>query len=305
MAGVSAQPPTRLLTPRMARNNFFHAEGQTFSVLRKTSISNQGGSTMKIRLLTVALSTACLLALLAGLSITQGQTTGGNSNSGQSGNTNRAGMAAGQTSNNADMKFAMTAAQDSMTEVELGRLAVQKGMSDAVKQFGQRMIDDHTNANQQLMQLASTKGMTLPTALDAKHAAMVQKFQAMNGAAFDRAYAKQMVQDHKKAVDLFQKQADRGMDTDLKAFASQTLPVLQGHLSMAQALNGGSTGNSNRGGSSTGMTGGNANGNMGGMGGNMNGNTNSNRGGNMNSNRNMNSGNGNSGTGSANNSNRR
>jgi len=261
---------------------------------------------MKSRLLVAVLSMACMMGLLAGLSIAQDQTTGGNSNMNRGG-----GSSARQGTSNADMKFAMTAAQDSMTEVELGRLAVQKGMSDAVKQFGQRMIDDHTNANQQLMQLASSKGMTLPTTLDAKHAAMVAKFQRLSGAEFDRQYAKQMVQAHRKAVDLFQKEADRGVDADLKAFASQTLPILQGHLSMAQALNGGGTGNSNRGGSMSG--GGNTNGNMGGMGGNansnrgggnMNGNMNGNMGGNTNSNRNMNGGNTNRGGGNANNSNR-
>jgi predicted outer membrane protein len=247
---------------------------------------------MKTRLLVAMLSMACMLGLLAGLSIAQDQ-TGGNSNTNRGG-----GASAKQGGSNADMKFAMTAAQGGMTEVELGRLAVQKGTSDAVKQFGQRMIDDHTNANQQLMQLASSKGMTLPTALDAKHAALVAKFQRLSGADFDRQYAKLMVQDHRKDVALFQKEADRGMDADLKAFAAQTLPTLQGHLSMAQALNGGGMGNSNRGGS---MSGGNMNGNTGGMGGNAN----SNRGGgNMNSNRNMNGGNTNRSGGNANNSNR-
>jgi putative membrane protein len=252
---------------------------------------------MKSRLLVAVLAMACMMGLLAGLSVAQDQTTGGNSNANRSGGSS----SARKGGNNADTKFAMTAAQDGMTEVELGRLAVQKGMSDAVKQFGQRMIDDHGSANQQLMQLASSKGMTLPTTLDAKHAAMVAKFQRLSGAEFDRAYAKQMVQDHRKAVDLFQKEADRGADADLKAFASKTLPTLQGHLSMAQALTGGTTGNSNRGGSMSG--GGNMNGNMNGnMGG---GNTNSNRGGgNMNSNRNMNRGNANRGGGNANNSNR-
>jgi putative membrane protein len=263
---------------------------------------------MKTKLLVVMLSVACVFSMLAGLSIAREQ----NSNSGQSGNANRGGSqgnsTAGRASNSADMKFAMTAAQDGMTEVELGRLAVQKGTSDAVKQFGQRMIDDHTNANQQLMQLASSKGMSLPTALDAKHQAMVAKFQRMSGAAFDRAYAKQMVQDHRKAVDLFQKEADRGMEADLKAFASQTLPTLRGHLSMAQALN---TGGGNTGGNANGNTGSGMTGNMNGSGnGNMGGNTNSNMGGgNTNANRNRNSnrgGNMNSNTGgNANNSNRK
>ncbi|HYO90418.1 MAG TPA: DUF4142 domain-containing protein, partial [Pyrinomonadaceae bacterium] len=107
----------------------------------------------RTRLLVVVLSVACIFTMLAGMSIAQNQTGGGNANSGQNGNANRSqsgnanrGASATIGVSSADMKFAMTAAQDGMTEVELGRLAVQKGMSDAVKQFGQRMIDDHTNA---------------------------------------------------------------------------------------------------------------------------------------------------------------
>lgn len=237
---------------------------------------------MKTKVLVAILSVACLPVMLAGISIAQDQMGGanGNANLNRNGGTN-----AGRASNSADAKFAMTAAMDGMTEVELGRLAVQKGASDAVKQLGQRMIDDHTAANQQLMQLASSKGITLPTSLDPKHAAMVQKFQGLSGAAFDRAYAKQMVQDHRKAVALFQKEADRGMDAEIKAFASSTLPTLQGHLSMAQAMNQGAGGN-------------NANGNMSGNT-NSNMNTNRNRSGNMNSNRSM------GGNSNANNSNRK
>jgi putative membrane protein len=207
---------------------------------------------------------SCLLVMLAGISIAQNQSTSaqGNSNTGtRAGNAN-----SGQRA--ADTKFAMTAAMDGMTEVELGRLAVQKGVSEAVKQFGQRMIDDHTAANQQLTQLASQKGITLPTALDPKHAAMVQKFQRLTGAQFDREYTKQMVQDHRKAVALFQKEAANGTDAEMKAFASSTLPTLNAHLSMAQSMSG------NKGGMS-----GNMNGNMGG---NSNGNTNTNRNGNAN-----------------------
>lgn len=261
---------------------------------------------MKTKLLVAVLSMACMLAMLAGLSIAQDQTTGNsNSSQGSNRNSNRGGNAnAMRGPSSADTKFAMMAAMDSLTEVELGRLAVQKGTSDAVKQFGQRMIDDHSSANQQLMQLASSKGMTLPTTLDAKHAAMVQKFQSLSGAEFDRQYAKAMVDDHKKGVALFQKEADKGMDADLKAFASQTLPILQGHLSMAQAMNGGTRGgNSNMSGNMSGSSNSNMSGNM-----NSNmsgGNKNSNRSGNANSNMNSNSNRNMNRSGNANNSNRR
>src|SRR5918912_3286955 len=93
-----------------------------------TLIANQGGKMMKTKILVALLSVACMFVMLAGMSIAQDQTTNGNTSSGRAGNSNRGGgSTARQTSNSADMKFAMTAAQDGMTEVELGRLAVQKG----------------------------------------------------------------------------------------------------------------------------------------------------------------------------------
>ena len=139
----------------------------------------------------------------------------------------------------------MDAAMGGMMEVELGRLAVQQGSSDAVKQFGQRMVDDHGKANTELMSLASSKGITLPTALDEKHQEQVTKLSGRSGADFDRAYAKLMVSDHNKDVSEFEKHSTRGTDPDLKAFATRTLPVLREHLQLARSLEGGQGGNSN------------------------------------------------------------
>lgn len=136
----------------------------------------------------------------------------------------------------ADMKFAMMAAMGGMEEVEMGKLAAEKGASDEVRQFGQRMVDDHSKANQELMQIASSKGMTLPTALDAKHQADMQKMAALSGEAFDKAYVKMMVKDHKKDVGEFQKESMRGTDPEIKAFATSTLPTLQEHLQMIQRI---------------------------------------------------------------------
>ena len=135
-----------------------------------------------------------------------------------------------------DRNFMMDAAMGGMEEVELGRVAAQKGTSDAVKQFGQRMVDDHSKANSELMSLASSKGITLPTALDEKHQKEVTKLSAMSGAEFDRAYSKMMLSDHNKDVSEFEKQSTKGTDPDLKAFAGKTLPTLQEHLQLAKAL---------------------------------------------------------------------
>jgi len=186
----------------------------------------------------------------------------GNSNRTQNDNANRSNRNSRDTSatgtqagmgnmSSQDHKFVMDAAMGGLMEVELGRLAAQQGSSAAVKQFGQRMVDDHSAANTELMTLATSKGMTLPTALDEKHQEEVRKLSAMTGADFDRAYVKMMVSDHKKDVSEFEKQSTKGGDADLKAFAGKTLPTLQEHLKMIQAIDGTQGGgNSNRGGNS-------------------------------------------------------
>ncbi len=163
-----------------------------------------------------------------------------------SNNTSAAGQQAGMASmSSPDRDFLMDAAMGGLMEVELGRIAAQKGMSDSVKQFGQRMVDDHSKANEELMSLASSKGVTLPTALDEKHQKDVTKLSAMSGAEFDRAYSKMMLSDHTKDVKEFEKQSTRGADPDLKAFASKTLPTLQEHLQMARSLEPNQRANSN------------------------------------------------------------
>jgi putative membrane protein len=136
----------------------------------------------------------------------------------------------------ADQAFMMKAAQGGMAEVELGNLAVANAQSDSVKQFGQRMVDDHTKANDELKSIAGQKNVTLPASLDAKDAAMKNKMSGLKGAAFDKAYVADMVKDHKKDIAEFEKEANSGSDPDVKAFASKTLPTLKEHLSMIEKI---------------------------------------------------------------------
>lgn len=169
---------------------------------------------------------------------TQNSNRNRNSNSNSSSSSNATGERTAAAAVNADdRKFMMEAATGGMMEVELGRLAAQQGSSDAVKKFGQRMIDDHSKANEELMQLASTKGVTLPTELDAKHKNEVTKLSKMTGADFDRAYSKMMLSDHVKDVAEFEKQSTKANDADLRAFTAKTLPTLQEHLQLAKAMN--------------------------------------------------------------------
>src|SRR3712207_6180618 len=128
-----------------------------------------------------------LVAAFAVLAVAAAEIRTGAQNSNSGGTQNRSGGSQegrNMAGASADMKFAMAAAMGGMEEVEMGRLAAEKGASDEVRQFGQRMVDDHSKANQELMQIASSKGMTLPAALDAKHQADMQKVSALSGEAF-------------------------------------------------------------------------------------------------------------------------
>ena len=135
-----------------------------------------------------------------------------------------------------DRHFMDKAAQGGMAEVELGQLAQQNGKSQEVKDFGKRMVDDHSKANDQLKQLAAQKGVSLPTTLDANDRATKDKLSKMQGAAFDKAYMRDMVTDHKKDVAEFQKASTSAKDPDLKSWAGQTLPTLQSHLQEAEKI---------------------------------------------------------------------
>jgi len=142
-----------------------------------------------------------------------------------------------RTTPGADAMFIRTAAMDGMAEVEHGRLAGQNATNDEVKQFAQRMVDDHGKAGDELKGLASGKNVTLPTELDAKHKAMQDKLSKMKGAAFDRAYMAHMVTAHQQAVALVQREASGGRDPEAKAWAAKILPTLQEHLKIARGVN--------------------------------------------------------------------
>lgn len=136
-----------------------------------------------------------------------------------------------------DRAFMMKAAQDGIAEVETGKLAETNGANATVKSFGQRMQQDHGKANDELKSIAQSKGVTLPTSTDRTHARLAKQLQAQKGDAFDKLYAREAgVKDHKSAVALFSRQAQKGSDPDVKAFAAKTLPTLQEHLKMAQEM---------------------------------------------------------------------
>lgn len=136
-----------------------------------------------------------------------------------------------------DATFVKKAAISDMYEIQASKLAQTKATSADVKTFAGKMITDHTKTSDQLKSIVSSKSvMTLPTALDAKHKALLTKLKGASGASFDSTYAQQQIQAHQQAVMLFTSESQNGKDADLKKFATDTLPALQQHLSMAQQL---------------------------------------------------------------------
>ncbi len=133
-----------------------------------------------------------------------------------------------------DMDFATKAAGAGMAEVKLGQLAQDQGKSDPVQQFGKRMVDDHSKANDQLKSIAEQKSIDLPKDPPAEAQKAYDDLKQKSGQEFDEAFMDTMVADHEKAVDLFQQEAKGGKDADLQKFAAATLPTLQEHLDLAK-----------------------------------------------------------------------
>ncbi len=135
-----------------------------------------------------------------------------------------------------DYKFAKTAAVGGAMEVNLGKLASEKSTNPSVQQFGQKMVADHGKAGEQLTQIATKFGATLPTALSTAQQKEVEKLGALSGEAFDKEYVDMMVKDHKKDLKEFQDAAKNASNPELKEFAQTTSQTIQGHLTMIEDI---------------------------------------------------------------------
>ncbi|HYC27314.1 MAG TPA: DUF4142 domain-containing protein, partial [Chitinophagaceae bacterium] len=136
-----------------------------------------------------------------------------------------------------DSTFVMKAAIGGLMEVEAGNLAQQNATNERIKAFGTMMVNDHTKANSELMALASGRGVTLPTTLPPDMIKHMEEMRKMKGKAFDNHYMGMMVNDHQKTIADFEKQANSGSDSELKAWAAKTLPALQMHRDSATTIN--------------------------------------------------------------------
>lgn len=137
-----------------------------------------------------------------------------------------------------DQHFVKKVSAADLAEISLGRLAMQRASNPEVRNFGQKMVQDHTKSSSDLLAILNRKGLQASLQMEDKAREMFDKLAKMNGPDFDRAYTKHMVKDHEEAVQLFTKASKNCKDEDLKTFAARTLPVIQQHFDMAKRLAG-------------------------------------------------------------------
>ena len=143
-------------------------------------------------------------------------------------------QAQAKKADSASQSFIKSAIEGNYAEINVGKLAQEKGKSDAVKQFGQTLVTDHTAANEKAIAAAKEIGVTPPTGSGLMEKGTYLKLKVLSGDTFDRSFANSMVSDHKADIKEFQKESSK---TDAAGqFAKQTLPTLQKHLQQAQQL---------------------------------------------------------------------
>lgn len=143
----------------------------------------------------------------------------------------------------ADAKFVKQEAAAGMAVVKVAELGAQKATRPEVKAFAQRLVTDHSTANEELTKLAEVKGVELSASMEPKHAESFQKLEKTETADFDKEFLKVAVSGHKKCINNFEDAAKDAKDSDVKMWAEKTLPTLKAHLAQAQDLSSNSSTN--------------------------------------------------------------
>ncbi|MBA9079263.1 MULTISPECIES: DUF4142 domain-containing protein [Rufibacter] len=132
--------------------------------------------------------------------------------------------------------FVAEAASHNMLSAELGRLASSKAVNPGLKQFGQLLLDHHTQTNAQLKQIADLKNLITPTKLGNDHQDLYNDILSKTGAGFDQAYLEAVVENHEEIIKKYEEMANEGKDPELKSYAAKALPTLRAHVEQAEQL---------------------------------------------------------------------
>lgn len=173
------------------------------------------------------------LALALGAATASAQTSYGSG----TGSASTGASAPANTLSREDRDMIEDLAQANIAEIETGRLVLNKSQNPRVREYAQKMIDDHSTAQQELQQMAQAKGMTLPQETNLAHRTVAGALRLLSGETFESQYINRVgIDDHQRTVALLQKAQGQARDTEFKALAGRLLPVVQGHLDMARQM---------------------------------------------------------------------
>lgn len=131
---------------------------------------------------------------------------------------------------NDDVKFLNKAAEINLEEIRIGTLAQQNGGMKDIKEMGKMLTNDHTKSWNELTELAKKKSVNIPTTLDSNAVADYNSLSNLTGKEFDKKFCNMMIDGHKQAISVFEKEASDTKDSDIKNWANSTLPTLHKHL---------------------------------------------------------------------------
>jgi putative membrane protein len=144
------------------------------------------------------------------------------------------GIASAASLSSADKQFLINTAKVDMIEAHQGQMAEDQAARSDVKDFGKTLVDDHTKSYEELTALASKLGVSIPTGINSSKEHDIAPLEHLKGASFDRAFTRDEVAAHRRVLAEFKREAEHGQDPDVKAFASQQIPVLEKHLHLAE-----------------------------------------------------------------------
>jgi putative membrane protein len=181
-------------------------------------------SSIQRAILPLAIAALCWLGAFAQMSSSQSKTS--TSTEGTTTKTKAAG----------ERTFLREAGYADLAEVQLGQLAKQKASSPEVKQFAERMVNDHTKNYDQLKQVAQQEGVALPDKLSPRDEASKARLEKLSGKEFDHAYMQDMVRDHTTDVAKFKDESKENVSPAVKNYVDQTLPTIESHLKDARTV---------------------------------------------------------------------
>ena len=136
----------------------------------------------------------------------------------------------------ADKQFLTMAAETNMTEAHIGQMAEGRADSQAAKDFGKKLDQDHSAAYTELLQLAQKEGDSIPRGINSRHISSISSLESLKGRSFDKAFARNEAMEHQRALAAFQREADHGTNPDVKAYAAKHIDTMKAHLDMAKGL---------------------------------------------------------------------